>query len=73
MYGIRKWRGGPTYRNCATMAQRRQNAAWHPEEGEVECRATRRDAYLFHSWDGRPRGVERSWKSQHKGRKAWDH
>lgn len=70
--GIRKWRGGPRYRHSHTMALRRQNAGWLVEEGEVECRPCQRDTYLYHSWDGRHRPVERCWKSQHKGRKAWD-
>jgi hypothetical protein len=72
VYAISKWRGGPSYRNSRTMPERRLNAAWCVEEGEVECRPTRRDAYLFNSWDGRARATERGWKSQRKGRKAWD-
>jgi hypothetical protein len=70
--GTSKWRGGPSYRNERVMAMRRQNMGWLPEEGEVECRARHRDRYTYISMDGRARAVQRCWKSQHKGRKAWD-
>lgn len=69
--GIHKWRGGGSYRNCQAQAARRQALAWLPEEGEPPVRATRRANYLYDSWDGRARPTERCWKSQHKGRKAW--
>lgn len=70
--GISKWRGGPSSRNHKSMNERRLNGAFFVEEGELECRATRRDSYLFCSWDGRARSIERCWKSQHKGIKNWD-
>lgn len=70
--GISKWRGGPSYRNHKSMNERRLNGSFIVEEGEIECRATRRDTYLFCSWDGRARSTEKCWKSQHKGLKSWD-
>lgn len=70
--GIGGYRGGPSYKNCRSTAERRLNAAWLPEEGEPETRACRRDNYLYHSWDGRPRPTQRCWKEQRRGRKSWD-
>lgn len=72
VFGIRKRRGGRSHTNIATMAERRLNALWLTEEGEVECRPDRRDSVLFCSRDGRQRSTERCWKSQLKGCKAWD-
>ena len=72
VFGIRKRRGGRSHPNIATMAERRLNALWLIDEGEVECRPDRRDSRLFCSRDGRQRSTERCWKSQLKGRKAWD-
>ncbi len=73
VHGIRKWRGGGGYfRGVRTMAETRLNALVLVEEGEVGCRPSRRERNLPHSWDDVPRHRERSWKSQHRGRKSWD-
>lgn len=70
--GIHGYSGGPSYKNCRTMAERRLNASRMADEGEPECRPRRRDTYLFNSWDGRPRPTPRCWKQQSRGRKAGD-
>ena len=71
--GIRKRRGGPAhFRHPATTPEARLNAMLLPGEGEVSARRARCGANLPDSWDERVRSVEKSWKSQHQGRKAWD-
>lgn len=70
--GIRKWRGGHSCKSCRFLNEARMNQAQALEEGEPACRPARRPGSLCDSWDGRRRCVERSWKSQHKGCKAWD-
>ena len=72
VHGISKSRGGRHSRHCKSMGERRMNIGWLPEEGEVECRAVRRESYLYDTWDGRWRNNERCWKSQHRGLKSWD-
>ncbi len=73
VHGIRKWRGGGGYfRGVRTMSETRLNALVLVEDGEVGCRPSRRERNLPHSWDDVPRHRERSWKSQHRGRKSWD-
>ena len=64
--------GGRYYRRMATMAERRLNALVLVEEGEVAARPVRCGRCLPSDWDDYVRHKERSWKSQHKGRKAWD-
>ena len=69
--GIRKWRGGPgCYRRVRTMAERRQNLGVTREEGPTLVRANRNN--LPSTWDDVGRTIERSWKAQHRGQKAWD-
>lgn len=73
VHGIRKWRGGGHYfRRIHTTPERRQAALVVYEDGEVAARPARNLRNLPNSWDDYARCVERSWKSQHKGRKAWD-
>lgn len=66
-------RGGYSrhYRRPHTQGERRQ-AIWLVEEGEPAIRAARHANYLPTRWDDIHRRTERNWKSQHKGRKAWD-
>lgn len=59
------------YRRPHTQAERR-TAVWLVEDGEPRIRAQRRANYLPTRWDDLYRRTERNWKSQHKGRKAWD-
>lgn len=59
------------YKKPKTQAERRW-AVWEVEDGEPAIRAARQAHYLPTRWDDCYRRVERSWKSQHKGRKAWD-
>lgn len=69
--GIRKWRGGGGYyRRIATMAERRQNMAVIFDEGRTLVRGRR--AHLPNAWDDIGRTIQRGWKSQHRGKKAWD-
>lgn len=69
--GVRKWRGGGGYyRRIRTMAERRMNMAVMLDEGSTLVRADRR--HLPNSWDDIQRSMERGWKSQHRGNKAWD-
>lgn len=73
VHGIHKWRGGGHYfRRIHTTPERRQAALVLREDGEVATRAARNVRNLPNSWDDYVRHVERNWKSQHKGRKAWD-
>lgn len=69
--GIRKWRGGGSYyRRIRTMAERRQNLGVVMEEGRTMVRGRR--VNLPNSWDDIGRTRQRSWKSQFRGKKAWD-
>jgi len=70
--GVHSYRGGPSCTSIRTMAEKRLNSGTVYEEGEVDVRPSRRSSHLPNSWDGRSRRVERSWKAQIKGRKAWD-
>jgi hypothetical protein len=75
--GVRCFRGGAGYsrrylRRFHTAGERRLGALVLKEEGEVAPRCARNSRNLPNPWDDIPRIVERSWKSQHKGRKAWD-
>lgn len=42
------------------------------QEGEPAVRPSRNEHYLPSFWDDDFRERERSWKAQHRGRKAWD-
>ena len=69
--GIRKWRGGGGYyRRIRTMAERRQNMTVVMDEGRFLVRGGR--AHLPSTWDDIGRTVQRGWKSQFRGKKAWD-
>ncbi len=75
--GIRCHRASSRYsrrymRRIETTSERRQAASVLPCEGEVPARAARNASNLPDTRDEAWRLVERSWKSQHKGRKAWD-
>lgn len=72
--GTRKSRGGYAfYRRPKTQAERRANQGI-PEDGEPVVRGARKPHSLPSAWDDIRRSrVERNWKSQHKGQKAWDH
>lgn len=70
--GIHRPHHGCSLRHPQTMSERRAAALVIAEDGEVGPRAARGLRHIPHSWDDRPRGSQRSWKSQHKGRKAWD-
>jgi len=74
--GIHAYRGGPRMKHPRTMAQRRQSLAWLAEEVQVQAQAKPRTSqqhnYLPNSQDLRWRDIQRSWKEQTKGRKAWD-
>ena len=71
--GIRKWRGGRGCSSFAHMNERRLAAGVLREEGEVPPRAARNAHTLPDPWDDeRWREAQRSWKTQRKGRKAWD-
>jgi len=71
--GTRKRRGGPAcFRQPATTQEIRLNAMVLPVEGEVSARRARCATNLPDSWQEQVRSVERNWKSQHQGRKAWD-
>jgi hypothetical protein len=68
--GVHKYAHGHYFRRIHTTAELRLNQFVDPEE--PQARASRTGYNLPNSWDDYPKTVERSWKSQHKGRKAWD-
>jgi hypothetical protein len=73
--GLRKRRGGRGYSHLMrTMSARRQAALVVAEDGEVAPRAARNASNIPSSWDdfARRRHLDHCWKSQRKGRKAWD-
>jgi hypothetical protein len=70
--GVRTWRGGSSTRPHRVQAERRDNALVLWEDGEVPARAVRRGGYLPDDWDNRRRIIQKSWKSQRRGRKSWD-
>jgi len=71
--GVRKYRGGSGwYRSVATAAEARQNSLIVREDGEPNARAARCGMNLPTSRDDVSRHVERCWKRQHRGVKAWD-
>jgi hypothetical protein len=66
---LHRWRSSYWYRSVHTSAEHRMN---QPIAGdEPSCRAARGDRLLPTSWDDWPRCVQRCWKTQHRGRKAW--
>lgn len=69
--GIGRRRNGHYFRRMKTIALRRQAALVVFEEGEVSARPSRTASGLPSSWDDYSRSIERGWKTQHKGRKAW--
>lgn len=77
VHGIRCFRasggyGRKYYRRIATTPARRQANLVVFEEGEVAPRAKRNSGNIPNSWFDFSRERQRGWKSQHKGRKAWD-
>lgn len=73
VYGIHCYRGRKRYfRRISTTPERRQAALVVVEDGEVAPRPARSSNGLPNSWDDYSRSLQRSWKTQHKGRKAWD-
>lgn len=70
--GIRRRRNGRYYRHMKTIALRRQADLVVFEDGEIPARPSRTAMGLPSSWDDHSRTIERGWKSQRKGRKAWD-
>ena len=60
------------YRSISTSAERRMNSLVLREEGEPAPRAARTGHNLPSSWDDISREHLRGWKSQFRGRKAWD-
>lgn len=72
VHGVRKTRGGPGYmRRPASIGEKRQAAALK-EEGEIAPRAARSVRNLIDARDDHMRHVERCWKAQRRGCKAWD-
>lgn len=63
---------GCFFRRPGTTAERRLAAGTLREDGEPGPRPARNPRNLVNAWDDVPRHVERGWKSQHRGRKAWD-
>ncbi len=71
--GVHKSRGGGGWhRRLATANEIRLNALVVREDGEPAARATRRSSNLPTARDDYARCGQRTWKSQHNGRKAWD-
>lgn len=64
--------GGGYFRRLGTTPERRQACLVLFEEGEVAPRAKRNAVNIPNSWDDYPRHTDHCWKSQRKGRKAWD-
>lgn len=65
----RGWRGGPSSRGgkYRHLFEDQRHIA---DDGEVAGRFSKSDVYDL--YDNSSRCVQRSWKSQHKGRKSWD-
>lgn len=77
VHGIRCFRasggyGRKYYRRMSTTPARRQANLVLFDEGEVAVRAKRNSTNIPNSWFDFSRERQRGWKSQHKGRKAWD-
>lgn len=74
VHGVHCYRGGGHhyFRRIGTTGERRLAQCLAPEDGEVAPRAARNARNIPNSWDDYARTRERSWKSQHRGRKAWD-
>ncbi len=70
--GVSRPRGGHYFRRMRTSSERRLNEMVLVCEGEVAARPCRTGYGLPNPWDDVLREKQRSWKSQHKGRKAWD-
>ncbi len=69
VHGIRKWRGGGGH-SIRVIPETRLNALVVKEDGEVPARPARMS--LPDPWDYDYRCVQRSWKTQRRGLKAWD-
>lgn len=70
--GVHKRCHGGGHRRLRSSGERRLNALVLREQGEVAARAARRGKNLPDSRDDYSRCLQRCWKSQRKGRKAWD-
>ena len=68
----RYYRRSLRYPNLVGRARALLNAQEQEMEAGVRHVRPHSPSQMLYAWDdGTPRSVERSWKSQHKGRKAW--
>lgn len=71
--GVHRRRGGfGCFRRPQTQQERRWAAATLRAEGEPLPRPARNETNLRSAWDDILRPLQRCWKAQHSGRRAWD-